>query len=166
MIRAGCRKLWPPVQQSVRSRRTVKPQPGDAVLEKAAATIFLGTNFELMLRNRNISTIIFTGITTEIGVESSARDASNRGFYPVVVSDCVSSMDKEAHDRSLQNMAQAFHCRKFRQYFKGPGLKRGRVLMPDLILSSSYFIFFPANVRHFFVETAMPHLLGRGTDEP
>jgi nicotinamidase-related amidase len=41
-------------------------------------------------------------------VESSARDASNRGFYPVVVSDCVSSMDKEAHDRSLQNMARLF----------------------------------------------------------
>lgn len=86
----------------------VNPQPGDEVLEKSAATIFLGTNFESMLRNRNISTILFTGITTEIGVESSARDASNRGFYPVVVSDCVSSMDQEAHDRSLQNMARLF----------------------------------------------------------
>lgn len=86
----------------------VKPRPGDAVLEKSAATIFLGTNFESMLRNRKIDTILFTGITTEIGVESSARDASNRGFYPVVVSDCVSSMDKEAHDRSLQNMAKLF----------------------------------------------------------
>jgi nicotinamidase-related amidase len=39
-------------------------------------------------------------------VESSARDAANRGFYPVVVSDCVSSMDREAHDRSLKNMAR------------------------------------------------------------
>jgi nicotinamidase-related amidase len=86
----------------------VKPQPGDAVLEKSAATIFLGTSFEFMLRNRNISTILFTGITTEIGVESSVRDAANRGFYPVVVSDCVSSMDKEAHARSLQNMARLF----------------------------------------------------------
>ncbi len=86
----------------------VKPRPGDVVLEKSAATIFLGTNFESMLRNRKIDTILFTGITTEIGVESSVRDASNRGFYPVVVSDCVSSMDKEAHDRSLQNMARLF----------------------------------------------------------
>lgn len=86
----------------------VKPEPGDVVLEKSTASIFLGTNFEFMLRNRNISTILFTGLTTEIGVESSARDASNRGFYPVVVSDCVSSLDKEAHDRSLQNMARLF----------------------------------------------------------
>jgi nicotinamidase-related amidase len=86
----------------------VKPEPGDVVLEKSTASIFLGTNFEFMLRNRNISTILFTGLTTEIGVESSARDASNRGFYPVVVSDCVSSLDKESHDRSLQNMARLF----------------------------------------------------------
>ncbi len=41
-------------------------------------------------------------------MESSARDASNWGFYPVVVSNCVSSMDKEAHERSLQNMAKLF----------------------------------------------------------
>ena len=86
----------------------VKPESGDVVIEKSTASIFLGTNFEFMLRNRNISTVLFTGLTTEIGVESSARDASNRGFYPVVVSDCVSSLDKEAHDRSLQNMARLF----------------------------------------------------------
>ena len=82
----------------------VQPQPDDIVIEKATANIFLGTNFEIMLRNRNIKSIIFTGIATEIGVESSARDAANRGFYPVIVSDCVSSMDKDAHHRSLKNM--------------------------------------------------------------
>jgi len=48
--------------------------------------------------------LIFTGIATEFGIESSARDASNRGFFPVVVSDCVSSRDKEAHERSLKNL--------------------------------------------------------------
>jgi nicotinamidase-related amidase len=83
---------------------TVRPAGGDVVLEKPAASIFIGTNFENLLRARGIKTVIFTGIATEIGVESSARDASNRGFYPVVVSDCVSSMDKAAHERSLENM--------------------------------------------------------------
>ena len=58
----------------------IKPKPGDVVLEKSTASIFPGTNFEFMLRNRNISTILFTGIATEIGVESSARDASTGGF--------------------------------------------------------------------------------------
>jgi len=90
----------------------VEPKSSDIVLEKSFASIFLGTNFEFMLRNRSITTIIFTGIATEMGIESSARDASNRGFYPVVVSDCVSSMDREAHERSLKNMDKLFIVEK------------------------------------------------------
>jgi nicotinamidase-related amidase len=87
---------------------SIEPEEGDFVLKKSFASIFLGTNFEFMLRNKAITTIIFTGIATEMGVESSARDASNRGFYPVIASDCVSSMDKEAHERSLKNMKKLF----------------------------------------------------------
>lgn len=82
----------------------LRPEQDDIVLDKSTASIFIGTNFEYMMRNRGITTLIFTGITTEIGIDSSARDASNRGFYPVVVSDCVSSMDKDAHERSLRNL--------------------------------------------------------------
>jgi nicotinamidase-related amidase len=90
----------------------VKPAKGDILLDKSTANIFLGTNFELMMRNRRITTLIFTGIATEAGIESSARDASNRGFYPVVVSDCVSSMDKDSHERSLINLAKVVIVKK------------------------------------------------------
>jgi len=93
---------------------TVKPQATDIVLEKHTASIFIGTNFEYMMRSRGITTLIFTGIATEFGVESSARDASNRGFYPVVVSDCVSSSDKEAHERSLKNLTKLLIVEKSR----------------------------------------------------
>ncbi|NPU86280.1 MAG: cysteine hydrolase [Syntrophaceae bacterium] len=86
----------------------VQPRSTDIVIEKTTASIFIGTDFEYMMRNRNITTLLFTGIATEIGIESSVRDASNRGFYPVVVSDCISSMDQEAHDRSLKTMAKLF----------------------------------------------------------
>ncbi len=82
----------------------IKPEPGDIVINKNTASIFVGTNFELLTRNAAISTVIFTGIATEIGVESSAREAGNRGFFPVVVTDAVSSQSKEAHARSLDNM--------------------------------------------------------------
>jgi len=81
---------------------SVKPKAGDVILDKPTASIFIGTNFENMMRNRGIATLIFTGIATELGIDSSARDASNRGFYPVVISDCVSSMNKDAHERSLK----------------------------------------------------------------
>jgi nicotinamidase-related amidase len=82
----------------------VMPGKSDILLSKATASIFVGTHFENMMRNKGITTLIFTGIATEMGIESSARDASNRGFYPVVVADCVSSMDKDAHERSLKSL--------------------------------------------------------------
>ena len=69
----------------------VKPAESDILLEKPTASIFIGTNFEYLMRNRGITTLILTGIATEMRIESSARDAANRGFYPVVVSNCVSS---------------------------------------------------------------------------
>ncbi len=87
---------------------SVAPRPGDLTLEKPTANIFLGTNFENLMRNRGVTTLLFTGIATEMGVEASARDAAARGFYPVVVSDCVSSADKDAHERSLLNMSKMF----------------------------------------------------------
>src|SRR4051812_20184302 len=71
---------------------------------KHSMSIFIGTDFERMIRNAGITTIIFIGISTEGGIESSARDALNRDFYPVIVSDAVSSSDKDAHTRSLHNM--------------------------------------------------------------
>jgi nicotinamidase-related amidase len=78
------------------------PQKDDLVLDKHTASIFIGTHFEQMMRVKGIQTIIFTGITTEIGIASSARDSANRGFYTIVVEDCVSSPDKEMHEYALK----------------------------------------------------------------
>ncbi|BCU68906.1 isochorismatase family cysteine hydrolase [Stygiolobus caldivivus] len=86
--------------------KDVYPQGGDVVLNKNTASIFVGTNFELMLRNAGIQTIVFTGIATDIGVETSARHAQTLGFLPVIAKEAVSSADKEAHERSLANMSR------------------------------------------------------------
>jgi nicotinamidase-related amidase len=83
---------------------TIKPQQNEVVIDKHTTSIFIDTSFEYMLRNAGIVSVVFTGIATEFGIESSARDAFNRGLYSVVVSDCVSSHDKVGHDRSLENM--------------------------------------------------------------
>ena len=82
------------------------PEGDDIVIEKSTQNLFVGTNAEMILRNSGIQTLVFTGIATEIGVETSVRDAGARGFYPVVVSDGVSSMDREAHERSLKGLAR------------------------------------------------------------
>ena len=82
----------------------IEPAGEDIVIPKNTPSMFIGTNFELLLKNAGITTIILTGIATEFGVESTARDAYNRGFFPVIITDAVSSSDQDAHNRSLVNM--------------------------------------------------------------
>jgi len=83
----------------------VTPSDSDHILtNKHTASIFIGTNFEKMMRNRGIDTILFTGIATDFGIDSSARDSANRGFYTAIVEDCVSSRDREMHDAALKTV--------------------------------------------------------------
>ena len=82
----------------------IPPAQDDIVIPKNTASIFVGTNFELMVRNAAITTLIFAGIATEVGIESSGRDAYNRGFFAVIAKDAVSSFSMEGHERSIQNM--------------------------------------------------------------
>lgn len=82
----------------------VAPRPEDIVLNKNTASVFLGTNIDYIARYGGIETLIFTGISTERGIESSVREALNRGYYAVVVADGVSSSDKSAHERSLTSL--------------------------------------------------------------
>jgi nicotinamidase-related amidase len=86
--------------------KEIYPKEGDTVLNKNTASIFVGTNFEYMARNASFSSLVFTGIATEMGVESSARHALNLGFLPVIAKEAVSSSDKDAHLRSLANMGK------------------------------------------------------------
>jgi nicotinamidase-related amidase len=78
------------------------PDGADMVLNKYSASIFFGTSFDQLMRSRSVQTILFTGISTEFGVEHSAREASIRSFYTIVVSDCVSSGDKARHEMALK----------------------------------------------------------------
>ena len=83
---------------------TIEPSETDVVIPKNTASMFIGTNFELLLRNAGITTLVITGIATEFGVESTARDAANRGFFPIIISNAVSSYNQEGHFRSLENL--------------------------------------------------------------
>lgn len=86
----------------------VKPQKGDIVIHKNTTSIFVGTNFEIMLRYGGFKNIFFSGIATEIGVETSVRHAQALGFLPIVVKEAVSSRNREAHERSLANLSLYF----------------------------------------------------------
>lgn len=65
------------------------PQPGDTVIRKARYSGFARTGLEDHLRSRGIRNLLFTGIATNICVESTARDAFFREFWPILVEDAM-----------------------------------------------------------------------------
>jgi len=82
----------------------IAPLVDELVIAKHTTSMFIGTHFHYLLQNRGIQNIILCGVNTENGIIATARDASNRGYYPVVAADAVSSSDQEAHEMSLQLM--------------------------------------------------------------
>jgi len=75
----------------------VGPKPGDHVLRKRQWGAFYGTDLDLQLRRRGIHTIVLCGISTNYGVESTARDAYERGYDQIFVEDACSARSAEDH---------------------------------------------------------------------
>jgi nicotinamidase-related amidase len=73
------------------------PKAGDLIVTKRQWGAFYGTDLELHLRRRDIKTIVIGGISTNFGVESTARDAWERNFAMVFVEDAMAAMSAEAH---------------------------------------------------------------------
>src|SRR5580658_1063431 len=72
-------------------------QPGDILLTKRHWGAFAGTNLEQQLKSRGVDTVVLTGISTNAGVESTARQGTGLGFGFVVVEDACSGQDGEQH---------------------------------------------------------------------
>jgi nicotinamidase-related amidase len=79
-------------------------QPGDVVILKRQWGAFYGTDLDLQLRRRNLSTVILCGISTEAGVESTARDAYERGYELVFAEDAMTSSSAESHTNSVERI--------------------------------------------------------------
>lgn len=82
-------------------RRELAPQPQDVVLRKRTFSAFNSSDFEPYLRYTEISTLVIAGVTTNACVESTARDAADRGFGCILVDDATADYDQAAHDASL-----------------------------------------------------------------
>jgi len=86
----------------------LQPQPQDIVFQKRRPDGFIGTDLDLILRSNGIKTLVIGGVATEGGVEGTARSARNLGYDVVVLTDCVGSRNREAHDMALKLMEQSF----------------------------------------------------------
>jgi nicotinamidase-related amidase len=80
------------------------PKAGDLIVTKRQWGAFYGTDLELHLRRRAIKTIVIGGISTNFGVESTARDGWERNFAMVFVEDAMAAMSGEAHAFAITNI--------------------------------------------------------------
>ena len=81
-----------------------KPDPDDVLFDKRRGTAFLGTEFENVLANRGATTVVIVGCTTDGGVEGTVRDGYYRGYFIVVVRDCVGTRTEKGHLDALERM--------------------------------------------------------------
>jgi nicotinamidase-related amidase len=78
------------------------PAAGEPVIDKPGKGAFYQTDLELMLRNRGVETLLVCGVTTEVCVNTTVREANDRGFRCIVLADCCASYFPEFHDMGLR----------------------------------------------------------------
>lgn len=86
----------------------VRPIEEDIVVVKHRFSAFMNTDLDLVLRSRQIRTVILTGVATNICVESTAREAFFHDYYVVVAEDGVATWIPELHEASLKNIRYGF----------------------------------------------------------
>ena len=83
-------------------------QPEDHVVLKPRFNPFIGTDLDLYLRSRGITTVLLGGYSTNVGVESCARTARDLNYDVVVLRDCCFNVDRELHEWSLDRILPLF----------------------------------------------------------
>lgn len=84
------------------------PQEKEIRLFKNSISCFEGTNLEEQLRKIGITDLVFTGLLSNICIESSVRDAYDKGFRVFVIQDATSTIDEKGHQHAIGNVLPLF----------------------------------------------------------
>jgi nicotinamidase-related amidase len=79
-------------------------QPDDLLVTKQTWGAFHGTPLDALLRDRGVTQIVLTGVSTSAGVESTARAAYEHGYHVVLVTDAMTDRDGDAHENSIRRI--------------------------------------------------------------
>lgn len=100
-----CDQPWTPPRELPPDVNEYAPglliQPSDHLISKRQWGAFYGTDLDLQLRLCGLTTIILTGIATNIGVESTARAAFELGYEQIFVEDAMSALSAAAHEQTV-----------------------------------------------------------------
>ena len=86
----------------------VAPRDGEVVVIKHRYSGFVNTRLDSVLRTLKVENVILTGVSTNVCVESTARDAYMRDYNLVFLSDCTAAYAQEDHDATLRTMSRNF----------------------------------------------------------
>ncbi len=84
------------------------PAAGELVIDKNTSSAFSSTGIEWLLRNMDVETLVLVGMATDMCVETTARDAADRGFNVILVEDATATFFEHHHRAALSGFARVF----------------------------------------------------------